>query len=258
MTNLCWRLSHQPQRAIWFVIFVTIGDLAFGQDDISAPIDLQKWVEKAEKSGSLTLDFYDPQKPPKPFPGWTDFDFRLTYRYEVKTDWKAAKNKSIQVNVRPTFTSIQPTVTHKVFLPRTIDRNDWYQTRLGSHELDHVAIGTHPRLLMLAKHVLNNTGSLSGTVNRASEITDKWVKDLVQGEANERQKAIYNLILKNNQQLDELTRHGGHVVPDRETYFQGLYLKENLDELKFPYLADTLKLLETAEYVSAKSIFEKP
>lgn len=253
---LCTRRSALASLLMLAIWMTFVGHLT-AQDEKTVAPRISGWIEKAEKSGSLKLDFYDPAKPPKPYPGWTDFDFRFKYEYEFKTRSKPGRGKSVEVGITPTFTTIDTQVSHIVRLPRTIDPVDWYETTLGSHELDHVAVGTHPRLIQLAKHLLKNFEPLNRSVAKSSEITDKWVGEIINQEVNDRQRAIFELITWNNAQLDEITRHGSRAIPDRDAFFQSLFLKENLDESGFPYLAQSLKLLETEEYLNAMSIFEK-
>ena len=60
---------------------------------------------------------------------------------------------------------------------------------------------------------------------------------------------------QNNLQLDKLGAHGAKVLPDRAAFFTQLYTKENLAEMKFPFIEQVLDLLETAEYQGAESPF---
>ena len=230
------------------------GNFVFAQ---SEDADLIKWIRTAEKTGQLTLDFYDPLKRKQAYPGWTDYRFSLEYQFEHQTRWKQNKGKSLSVTIVPTFTTINSAVTHVVKLPQSIGRNTWHESFLGRHELDHVAIGSHPRIVMLSNTLLKNMGTLNRNVEKVSEVTREWIAETVRAEVNERTKAIQLLILTNNEKLDELTDHGGRGIREREAFFGELYLRENLDECKFPYLAESLKLLETAEDRDAKSIFDK-
>jgi hypothetical protein len=120
------------------------------------------------------------------------------------------------------------------------------------------AIGSHPRLIMLSRHLLKNMGTLNRSADRVADVTRQWAEESITAEVSERSKAIQSLISRNNVKLDDLTRHGGRAIPARDAFFERLYLKENLDECKFPYLSESLKLLEVDEYRNAKSLFEKP
>lgn len=222
-----------------------------------SPLPAVKWIRSATESGALKVDFYDPQNRPKSFPGWTDFHFSLEYKFSHQTRWKSKKGNTYSVTIVPTFTFIEPIVTHAIQLPRTIDELSWHESALGSHELDHVAIGSHPRLLLLSTYLLKNMGTLNRSADQAEDVTQEWIEASITTEVNDRRKAIHQLIAQNNEKLDELTRHGGRAIRERDAFFDRLYLKENLDESKFRYLGESLKLLETEEYRLSTSLFKQ-
>ena len=218
--------------------------------------DLVKWIRVAEESGKLQVDFYDPKNRPKSYPGWTDFEFSLEYKYRHRTRWKPAKGNTLTVTIVPTFTSIEPLVSHRIKLPQSQDDTPWHETELGRHELDHVAIGSHPRSMMLVTHLLKNMGTLSRNADRVSDVTRKWADESITAEVRNRRHAVEALISTNNERLDDITRHGGRAIRERAAFFEQLFLKENLDESKFPYIGESLKLLESEEYRKSKSLFE--
>ena len=218
--------------------------------------DLTKWIRVAEDSGTLQVDFYDPKHRPKSYPGWTDFEFSLEYKFSHRTRWKQAKGNTFAVTIVPTFTSIEPLVSHIIKLPQSRDDTPWHESELGRHELDHVAIGSHPRLMMLATHLLKNMGPLNRSADRVSDVTRKWAEESITIEVSNRRHAVQALISTNNERLDDITRHGGRAIRERAAFFEQLFLKENLDESKFPYIGESLKLLESEEYRKARSLFE--
>jgi nicotinamide riboside kinase len=239
---------------VWIVAMLAFTGRLSAEDKEQSKV--VKWIEAAEESGRLQVDFYDPRKPPKSFPGWTDFEFTLEYQFNHQTRWKPTKGNTFAVTIVPTFTRVEPLVSHIIKLPRTTDDSLWHESVLGSHELDHVAIGSHPRLIMLSTHLLKTMGKLNRNADRVADVTRKWADESITEEVNDRRRAVQMLITTNNDRLDDLTRHGGRAIREREAFFNRLYLKENLDESKFKYIGETLKLLETEEYLSAKSIFE--
>jgi hypothetical protein len=221
------------------------------------PTAVVNWIHAAEKSDQLKVDFYDPNTPPKAYPGWTDFELSLSYKFRHQTRWKIGKGNAYTVTIHPSFTSVKTAVKHVVQLPNTIDQTRWQDSILGRHELDHVAIGSHPRLLMLTSHLVKNLKSVNRKANRVADVTNEWAQAAITAEIDLRRLAIQQLITANNVNLDLITRHGGETVPDREAFFDRLFLKENLDELKFLYLGESHKLLETDEYRQAKSLFHQ-
>jgi len=65
------------------------------------------WIRSAEKSGRLEVDFYPPEKRPTQYAGWTDFELTLEYKYEQQMKWKITREKTVNVTIYPTFTTIK-------------------------------------------------------------------------------------------------------------------------------------------------------
>lgn len=206
------------------------------------------WVDGLTRSGHLKVEYYDPARPPKPYPGWTQFEFSLDYRYEYRMDWTPRKAGGVAVVVTPDFQQLDLPVLHRVQLPMTLKSNRWFETGLGRHELDHVRVGMHPRLAMLGKHLMSKVRRLDGIVNQPDDVTQAWVQKRVDAEMAPRRDAIQALVLAINSKLDTLTNHGATELPEREEFLSKLYLKENLDEMKFPYLPQALDLISKPEY----------
>ena len=217
----------------------------------------EKWIKSAQDSGRLKVDFYSPDQQPNAFPGWTDFDLTLEYKYDQKTRWTPTKGNKVTVTIVPTFSVIKPLVSHTIKLPVSIDTALWHESILGRHELDHVAIGSHPRLILLTTHLVKSIGTVKRTVERVADVTQKWAQESIASEVNDRRRAVQLLVTSNNERLDELTRHGGRDIAGRDAFFDRLFLKENLDESKFEYLGDVIKLLETEDYRRANVHFMK-
>ena len=237
-----------------FVVLMSQASTAFADNDEEQVV---KWITSAQESGSLKVDFYPPDKQPNAFPGWTDFELTLEYQYDQKTRWMASKGNKLTVTIVPRFTVIKPRITHVIKLPESIDVMDWHESELGRHELDHVAIGSHPRLVMLTTHWLKNLGTIRRTVERTSEVTQKWAQASITEEVDDRRRAVQLLVTTNNERLDDLTRHGCREIRDRGAFFDRLFMKENLDESKFEYLGEVLKLLETDDYRHASGLLMK-
>ena len=234
--------------AAFTVSVVTTATIAYSDESLP---DAVEWIRSAKDSKLLKVDFYAPDQRPNAYPGWTDFELTLEYKYNHRTRWNPTSGDQLAVTILPTFTLVKPVVSHAIQLPDSIDASQWHDSTLGRHELDHVAIGSHPRLILLAKHLVKNLGKLNRTVDNRSDVTQKWTQDLITEEVTARRRAVQRVAMSNNDRLDELTRHGGNDLDRREEFFDRLFLKENLDAAKFPYLGDVLKLVESDEYLSA-------
>jgi hypothetical protein len=226
-----------------------------------SPAAIGAWVKAQVDDGRLTMEFYDPAKPPRAYPGWTEFEFRLDYRYDYKVELpkpKKGKGTPLSAIIVPTFTRIDFVTRHKVQLPGPEPSDRWFLSRLGSHELDHVRVGQHPRLALLAKQLVKNVKQLEGNIQGPSEVSDKWVAMKLDAEISPRRDAIYDLVHRINRKIDSLSQHGTISLPDRDEFLEGLYLKENLDEMKFSYLAEVLDMVDSREYQQARLQFREP
>jgi hypothetical protein len=217
-----------------------------------APAATAAWVKEQIADGRLNVEFYDPLKPPRPFPGWTDFEFRLEYQYKYRIEpLKSRKAARDRVVIFPTFTKIEVPVKNRVLLPATAKSERWYEGALASHELEHVRIGTHPRLMMLGKHLVKKVNRIESTVETISDATPDWVAARLDEVVAPRRDAIHALVAGINRKVDKDTNHGRIPLPNLEGFLANLYLKEHLDEMKFAYLAEVLDLVGTPEYLMA-------
>ena len=225
------------------------------------------WVKEQIADGRLTVEFYDPAKQPKPFPGWTDFEFRLEYRYDYKVEFPQPKSKDKnkkKVVVRPgaavivpTYTKIDVPIKHRMLLPKYLESDRWHEKGLAKHELEHVRVGLHPRLVMLGKHLVKKLGRVEGMVDAPADANREWVEKRMTAELALRRDAIQTLVLAINRKIDTVTNHGVVLLPNHDEFFANLYLKENLDEMKFPYLPEVLDLLGSRDYQQAKLLIRE-
>ncbi len=225
------------------------------------------WVKEQIADGRLTVEFYDPAKPPKPFPGWTDFEFRLEYRYDYQVEFPQPKSKDKnkkKVVVRPgaavivpTYTKIDVPIKHRMLLPKYLESDRWYEKGLAKHELEHVRVGLHPRLVLLGKHLVKKLGRIEGMVDAPADANREWVEKRMTAELALRRDAIQALVAAINRKIDTVTNHGVVLLPNHDEFFANLYLKENLDEMKFAYLPEVLDLVGSRDYQQAKLVIRE-
>ena len=251
MRNNSRRIFALLCSAVLFVI--TSSNQSRSADEPSAAT-VSAWVKKQIDDGRLKVEFYDPAKPPRPYPGWTDFEFRLEYRYDYQLETPRKRQKGDPGNptaIIPNFTRIEIPINHRMQLPKPLESDRWFEAVLARHELDHVRVGMHPRLAMLGKHLVKKVTRIAVSVE-AKEATREWISTRVDAELAPRRDAIKALVLDINRKIDTLTDHGAAALPNREEFLSSLFLKENLDEMKFPYLTEVLDLIETREYQQAR------
>ncbi|MEI8018479.1 MAG: hypothetical protein WCH39_09775 [Schlesneria sp.] len=253
-----WWQTHsssktRPDFAIMMIALSAFGPTMFAGEVISEaePSEVLTWIRSAERSGRLEVDFYPPDKRPTQYAGWTDFELTLEYKYDQQMKWKFTREKTVNVTIYPNFTTIKPLMSHTVKLPDSLNASTWYQSELGRHELDHITIGSHPRLILLTTHLVKSIVTIKSQADRITDVNQKWAQEEITKEVNRRSQAVQSLVADNNKRLDDLTRHGAREIDDRSGFFDRLFLKENLDESKFAYLGDILKLIESPEYRNA-------
>lgn len=220
--------------------------------DEPSPVATAAWVKEQIADGRLTVEFYDPSKPPRPFPGWTDFEFRLEYQYKYRVEaLKGKKGARASVVILPTFTKIEVPVKNRMLLPATAKSERWYEGALARHELEHVRIGTHPRLMLLGKHLVQKVSRIETPAKAISDATPDWVAARLDDVVAPRRDAIQALVAGINRKVDKDTNHGQIPLPNLEDFLANLFLKDHLDEMKFAYLAEVLDLVGTPEYLMA-------
>lgn len=234
----------------WFVAAAAFPQSLNADEPSSA--DIAAWVKRQVSDGRMSVTFADNSTPPRRFPGWTEFEFRLEYQYEYHVEFSRKKTARVPVVVTPKFSKIEVPITHRILLPKRLEGENWYDAPLARHELDHVRVGTHPRLKMLGKHLLEKLTRIEATADRPVEVNSDWVKRHIDEAVSHRRDAIQALVGAINRKIDSETQHGGLPMPDRDDFFAGLFLKENLDEMKFPYLPEVVDLLGTRDYQQAR------
>jgi len=123
--------------------------------------------------------------------------------------------------------------------------------RVGRHELDHISIGSHPRLTLLATLLVKSIVTIKRRRIRITDVNQRWAQ-----ERSQKSQQVEAMQFKHWSSITtnawiELTRHGARELDDRARFFDRLFLKENLDESKFTYLGDVLKLLDSPDYRNA-------
>ena len=210
------------------------------------------WIKPAFEQGRTKIEFYDPAKDPREFPGWTVFDSDLKYQFDYEYQFREDKQKKYVVTLVPTFSKVELVVRHRIQLPKRYESARMWESPLAQHELEHVGVGAHRRTVMLAQHLVRKIERVERTVSKPIQITNDWAQDAIRDEIAPRREALDQLLKANNRNLDKLTGHGARPLADRDAFYAQMYLKENLDEMKFPYIHEVLELLEDRDYLAAR------
>lgn len=211
------------------------------------------WIKAQIKDERLKVEFYDPARPPRRFPGWTDFEFRVIYEYDYRFAMHTKKKQKIGVvEIKPKFSRVDVPVMNRTLLPNSLEGETWYQAPLAKHELEHIRVGLHPRLVLLTRHLVEKIAVIEVPAESLAEVTREWIAKHVDEAVAIRKDAVQAFLTRINAKIDSVTRHGATPYPDWDLFLDGLFLKENLDEFKFPYLSEVLDLIESPDYKKAR------
>ncbi|MCY2975555.1 MAG: hypothetical protein NTW52_12910 [Planctomycetota bacterium] len=161
------------------------------------------------------------------------FDLRYT-QTPIRPANAVRRKTSIQVK----FTNPKVTLEHEIKLSTNYKPEKPWESRLLLHEMDHVAISTDPRLIKILKSLLQApaklTIDLSTNANQDATTITQAIEDLQQA----RRVAVQMIVQKYYERLDAQSNNGLDDIDQRNEFFMGLYSKEDLESLEFPYLKE--------------------
>ncbi len=210
------------------------------------PKDLLQLIE----SGKVTVAYDSDPEFEKARRGWAEFHLLLEQSFRFRTT-KSQKNGLTLVKAVVTKLTPKIELTHLVRLPASFQAPDVWQSSVLRHEFDHVAIGLDPRAKLLLRHLLEHLPVVELTLEPDEEPSNEQINRFINQEIERRHQAVIELMRRNNELLDKVSKHGTRPVPDRAAFFAKLYQKEHLAEQKFPYMNQVLDLLKTAKYEKA-------
>jgi len=212
------------------------------------PADLAPLI----KAGNVTIAFHDPKQAQDIGAGGrARFHFKTHEKYRYSYKWNRRDGKLL-LDVTPAVTDVDMELTHTIKIPIHYNRRGMWNRRLVRHEFDHVAISTDPRAYLLLKHLFLQMGTIHGEFDDTDQDKEELVCKLLKDEIDRRRDAVRKLIGDNYKLLDDVSAHGKRRIGHRIDFFKRLYTKENLHEMKFPYLPEVLDVLESEEYAKAR------
>jgi len=217
----------------------------------SPQADAPPYFQRLIEAGNVAFEYHDPATFEAGDGGaaWFDVRVRHRFRYSYRSTWQSDGRRLVSITPKIRRTTID--VRHVVTLPFSYDTPEKWQTRLVRHEFDHVAVSTDPRAYLLVEHLIHHLGTLRRTLAAGPEPEGEWINGVIGEEINKRRDAVEELIRANYRLLDDVSRHGRRRIPDRQAFFHGLYTRENLEKMEFPYLVEAEDLLKTDKYRNA-------
>lgn len=207
------------------------------------PDDLKRLAEL----GNVTVVYDSDAAFVKANRGWADFQIQEEHSFRYSTTKTTKRGQTWQIITIKKF-EVDIDVTHLVRMPSTFESPEIWNNFILRHEFDHVMVGSDPRPRRLLKYLLNHLPIFELPFHLGEPPSESDINKAINEAINLRLTAVRDVMKKNNKTLDKISLHGLIPVPQRDAYFQKLYSKENLADLKFPFLNDVVKLFNTADY----------
>ncbi len=215
-------VSYAPPK---MARLIDIGQVKILEDNIAA-----------KKAQRVAVTFYNIS---------VQYDLRYT-QTPVRPSNAVFRKTSIQVK----FTNPKVTLEHEIKMSTTYQPEKPWESRLLLHEMDHVAISTDPRLINMLKSLLQApaklTVELSANANQDATTINQAITDLQQA----RREAVQVIVQKYYERLDAQSNNGLDDIDQRNEFFMGLYSKQDLESLEFPYLKEIRVALADANLES--------
>ena len=213
--------------------------------------DVPPYFKRLIEAGNVEFQFYDPEKTSLQHLGHTEFNLHVRHRSSFQFGWTVGRGVR-QLTIRAAVSDISPRLTHTITLPKWLDSDRRWKSRLVRHEFDHVAISCDPRVMMLVEHLYDGVDTIDRTVPPGTRIDNHFVGENVNEQLILRLTAVIEAMKANQNLLDQVTRHGVRPIADRRKFFGSLYAEGNLKELGFPYLAEVRDILGSKAYRDAE------
>ena len=216
------------------------------------PSDYKRVIEDAD----VDIIYHDPQTSKHGTWGFTRFDFAVEFQFRFRFTRRRAGTRRRSF-IEMTSFNADPKVRHTITLPKDYESHVLWLSRLTKHEFDHVAISADPRARLLMLHTMKSIPPIEHDFKGSVADVSKASSSLLEKTIQTRREAVLEVVRANNRRLDEISRHGRARMREREAFFEELYSKQNLADVKFPYLGDVLDLLDSPEYVDAPRYYRK-
>ncbi|MFN3193265.1 MAG: hypothetical protein ACE361_22325 [Aureliella sp.] len=228
---------------VMLTITVCFPSHLLGQAEQPKLPDPPKEIAELIDQGKVKIEFYDRMPAGQRFEGETHFQFDVNYRFRFRFPRQDVRTGRRYVDV--TLHSIRVLPQNRISVPRAYaDENVW-QAGLILHEFEHVRINSDPRLYLLLRKLVSGVKRIelpANTVDRNTigNTVDRQVQTLI--------TATTELLQKNNDLLDTVTRHG--ITPEYKdiNFFHRLFMEDNLREQGFAYLPQVKTLLKSRSY----------
>ena len=139
--------------------------------------------------------------------------YRIAYNYSTRSRWQVdSGNRRVVVTVR--FRDIEWQPRHTIWFERKPATEGFWSDRLVLHEFDHVRVSTDPRVAERFEQLLRSRGSITKSLSSGDVVNRAFVDRLVEEHVSKVFSEISDLISIRYKELDRVTSHGLHPLPE--------------------------------------------
>lgn len=217
-------------------------ELAFRDEILDAPAPT--YFQRLIREGETTITFVDSL--PDSI-GKTDFFLSLDWSYEYQYRTQPV-GEITTVTVTPVNVKPKSSLRHVIQMPVALYHASVWDSKLLSHEFDHVAVSLDPRPRALLFHLCSKLPTYQFSMNGSGKPSDKRIRERINREITSRQTAVLDLIRANYVALDDVSKHGRVAMEKRQAFFENLYTSPNLESAAFPFQAEATAFLQSEQY----------
>ncbi len=176
------------------------------------PAEIRKLIE----TGQVTFEAGEREAAPAPQTGpriTAETHYRIAYNYNTRSRWKIdSKNRRVVISVR--FRDIEWQPKHKIWFKKRPGTENFWSHPLVLHEFDHVRISTDPRVAERFEQLLRSKRSITESLSADDVVDSGFVDRLVDEHVVKIFSEISDLVSIRYQELDRVTSHGLHPLPE--------------------------------------------
>lgn len=182
------------------------------------------------------------------------FHVEYRYRYSLQREERIPEDLSrMRAQVVAKITIKELELQHLIVLQTGFQPRDPWSTPLLRHEFDHVSISTDPRLVALARRVLQRPLRCQVEWPIEKDLDHQTVDQAVNEGMSAQIAELERIVQANYDRLDKESLDGQANLSERDSFFIDLYAKEWLRKCEFKYL-DVLRV--SAQDSSDKDVRE--
>ena len=189
----------------------------------------------------------------------TQFAFKLSYQVRLKYAWteNGVQTGLWKARIDAVLRAPRIKVEHKIVLPSSFQPPNPWKSSLLSHEFDHVAISTDPRLIKILQRIFSRKRILLEEWKQDEMPTRDQVLSRVSADADKDIRVCESMLQSQYDWLDLKSVSGVSPIESRYEFFQDLYSLSGLERCQFVHLDVAKKLFEARKSLDFKDELQR-